>query len=118
MEETGDIGVDHCIEAVGAEIVTAINVIRNEGKILQFGHDETARPEIPLAKILKKEIELFGGFLGKYYFEKTARIIENGNLPLNEIVTNTFPLSKFQDALNLLRRREGIKVIIYPEEYE
>lgn len=117
MEETGGIGVDHCIEAVGAEIVTAIKVVRCEGKVLQFGHDETARPQIPLAEILRKEIELYGGFLGKYYFEKTAKIIESDILPLNEIVTHTFPLSKYQEALDLLRRREGIKVVIYPEEY-
>ena len=117
MEETGGIGVDHCIEAVGAEVITAIKVVRREGKVLQFGHDETAKPAIPLAEILKKEIELFGGFLGKYYFEKTARIIESGILPLNEIVTHTFPLSRYQEALDLLRSHEGIKVVIYPEEY-
>jgi threonine dehydrogenase-like Zn-dependent dehydrogenase len=117
MEETNGIGVDHCIEAVGAEIVTAIKVVRCEGKVLQFGHDETANPEIPIAELLKKEIVLFGGFLGKYYFEKTARIIESEILPLKEIVTHTFPLSRYQDALDLLNRREGIKVVIYPEEY-
>jgi threonine 3-dehydrogenase len=117
FEETDGIGVDHCIEAVGPEIVTAIMTVRSEGKVLQFGHDETARPQIPVGELLKREVELHGGFLGKYYYEKTARIIENGNLPLSEIVTHKFPLSKFQDALDLLERKEGIKVVVYPEEY-
>jgi len=116
-EETDGIGVDHCIEAVGAEIATAILAVRSEGKVLQFGHDETARPEIPVGELLRKEVEMHGGFLGKYYYEKTARIIESGILPLNEISTHTFPLSKYQEALDLLKRGEGIKVIIYPEEY-
>lgn len=116
-DETGGLGVDHCIEAVGAEIVTAIKAVRCEGKVLQFGHDETAHPEIPIAEVLRKELEIHGGFLGKYYFEKTARIIESGILPLREIATHTFPLSRYQEALDLLNRREGIKVVIYPEEY-
>lgn len=118
IEETGGIGVDHCIEAVGAEVVTAIKVVRSGGgKVLQFGHDEMAKPMIPLAEILKKEVELCGGFIGKYYFEKTAKIIESGILPLNEIVSHKLPLSRFQEALDLLHKREAIKVVIYPEEY-
>ena len=85
--------------------------------MLQFGHDETAAPPIKLGEIVKKEIELHGGFLGKYYFEKTARIIESGILPLKEIATHTFPLSKYGEALKLLHNRQGLKIIIYPEEY-
>ena len=117
LEETNGIGIDHCIEAVGAEMMTAINLVRCEGKVLQFGHDETATPSIRLGEIVRKEVEIYGGFLGKYYFEQTARIIESGILPLEEIVTHTFPLSQYQDALDLLNRREGLKVVIYPEGY-
>ena len=115
LEATNGLGVDHCIEAVGAELMTAIDMVRCNGKVLQFGHDETASPPIRVAEIVRKEVEIHGGFLGKYYFEKTARIIESGILPLHEIATHTFPLSRYQDALDLLKRREGIKVIIYPE---
>jgi 2-desacetyl-2-hydroxyethyl bacteriochlorophyllide A dehydrogenase len=117
LEETDSIGVDHCIEAVGQLLMTAIDVIRPNGKVLLFGHDETANPNIRLAEIVRKEAQIFGGFLGKYYFEKTARIIESGILPLEEIVTHTIPLSQYQNGLDLLRKGEAIKVIIYPEEY-
>jgi threonine dehydrogenase-like Zn-dependent dehydrogenase len=116
LEETHGLGVDHCVEAVGAELMTAISVVRCNGKVLQFGHDETAEPPIRLGDIVRKEVEIYGGFLGKYYFEKTARIIESGILPLGEIVTHTYPLSKYQEAIDLLRRREGLKVVIYPED--
>jgi threonine 3-dehydrogenase len=112
-----ELGVDHCIEAVGQMLMTAIELIRPSGKVLIFGHDETANPAIRLAEIVRKEAQIFGGFLGKYYFEKAARIIESGILPLEEIATHTFPLSRYQDALDLLRCGQAIKVVIYPEEY-
>ncbi|MGI6667956.1 MAG: zinc-dependent alcohol dehydrogenase [Acetivibrionales bacterium] len=116
LKETG-IGVDHCIEAVGQLLMTAIDCIRPNGKVLMFGHDETATPGIRLAEIVRKEAQIYGGFLGKYYFEKTVRIIESGILKLEEIASHTFPLSRFQDALDTLRKGEAIKAVVYPEEY-
>ena len=117
LEETDGLGVDHCIEAVGQLLPTALDVIRAGGKIIMFGHDETAMPPIRLAEIVRKEAQIYGGFLGKYYFEKTARIIESGLLPLNEIVTHTLPLGEYQKGLDLLRAGKALKVVIYPEEY-
>lgn len=117
LAETEGLGVTHCIEAVGQLLPTAIDVIRPGGKVLMFGHDETAMPPVRLAEIVRKEAQIFGGFLGKYYFEKTARIIESGLLPLDEIVTHTFPLSRYEEALELLRAGKALKIVIYPEEY-
>lgn len=117
LEETNGLGVDHCIEAVGQLLQQAIDVVRPGGKVIMFGHDETATPPIRLADIVRKEVEIHGGFLGKYYFEKTGRIIESGILPLEEIVTHTFPLSEYEKGLELLRKGKALKVVIYPEEY-
>lgn len=114
-EETDGIGVDHCVEAVAKEIVTAIEITRFGGNVLQFGYDDNARPAIPLPLMMRKELEIHGGFLGKYYFEKAARIIDSGVLPLREIVTHTFPYSKYQEALDVLHRHEGLKVVMYPD---
>lgn len=116
MEETNGLGVDHCIEAVGQLMMTAIDMVRTGGKVLQFGHDETAAPPIKLGEIIKKEVELHGCFLGKYYYEKAARIIESNILPLDEIATHILPLSQYQKGLDLLSAGEALKVIMYPEE--
>lgn len=116
LEETGGLGVDHCIEAVGQFLMTAIDMVRTGGKVLMFGHDETAAPPIKLGELVKKEVEVHGCFLGKYYFEKAARIIESGILPLDEIATHQLPLSRYQEGLDLLRAGKALKVIIYPEE--
>lgn len=117
LEETEGLGVHHCIEAVGHMLPVALDMIRPSGKIMMFGHDETAAPPVKLAEIVRKEATIYGGFLGKYYFEKTAQIIESGILPLEEIVTHTLPLSEYQQGLDLLRAGKALKVVIYPEEY-
>ena len=46
-----------------------------------------------------------------------ASSIESGILPLEEIVTHTFPLSQYEEGLKLLRAGKALKVVIYPEEY-
>lgn len=116
MEETNGRGVDHCIEAVAAMIMECIELVRPAGKVLQYGHDETANPPIRIGEVLKKEVELHGGFLGKYYMEKTARIIESDLLPLDKIVTHVFPYSRYAEALNLARSGECIKICMVPDE--
>ena len=116
LEETYGLGVDHCIEAVGQLLGTAIDMVRTNGKVLMFGHDETAMPPIRLAEIVRKSVTITGGFLGKYYFEKTARIIESGILPLDEIVTNVFGLDDYQKGLDLLRAGKALKVVMVPDQ--
>lgn len=115
MEETNGVGVDHCIEAVGAMLMTCIECVRARGKVLQCGHDEITRAEIAVGVVLKKEVEIHGAFLGKYYMAKVARIIESGVLPLDKIVTHVFPLSKYGEALDLARSGQCIKVVVVPE---
>lgn len=117
LEETNGLGVDHCVEAVGQFLMTAIDMVRTGGKVLMFGHDETAAPAIKLGEIVKKEVQIFGCFLGKYYYEKAARIIESNILPLDEIATHVLPLSRYQEGLDLLKAGKALKVVIYPEEY-
>lgn len=117
MEETQGLGVDHCVEAVGQLLMTAIDMVRTGGKVLMFGHDETAAPPIKLGEIVKKEVEIHGCFLGKYYYEKAARIIESNILPLDKIATHVLPLSRYQEGLDLLESGKALKVVIYPEEY-
>jgi len=108
-------GADYCIEAVGPLLPLAIRLARAGGKILQFGHDETANPEIPVGILLKKELEIYGAFIGKHSFEKTVRIMESGKLPLEKVVSHVLPLSRIDEGLALLRKGEGLKIIITPD---
>lgn len=110
-----DGGPDVVVEAIGPLLPQAIELVGSGGRILQFGHDESANPAIPIAEILKKELHIFGAFIGKFCFEKTARIMESGALPLERIVSHRLPLSKIHEGIELLHQGKAIKVILDPD---
>ncbi len=108
-------GPEVVVEAVGPLLPQAIELVHSDGRILQFGHDELARPEIPVAEIVKKEIVIYGGFIGKFTFSKLPGIIESGVLPLEKVVSHRLPLSRVHEGIDILRRGEGLKIILEPE---
>lgn len=111
--ETGD-GPDVVVEAVGPLLPLAIELVGGGGRILQFGHDETVNPAIPVAELFKKEVQIFGAYIGKFCFDKAAKIMASGALPLEWIVSHRLPLSRIHEGLDLLRQGKAIKVILQP----
>jgi len=109
-------GADIVVEAVGPMLDQTLSLARSSGKIIHFGHDELARPAIRVGEITRKELTIYGSFIGRFCFERVARIIESGVLPLDVIVSHRLPLSKVHEGLELLRQGNAIKVILHPEE--
>jgi threonine dehydrogenase-like Zn-dependent dehydrogenase len=114
MEREMPDGADVAVEAVGPLLPQALGLVRSGGRVLQFGHDETVNPEIPVGEMLKKEIAVYGAFIGRYSFEKAARIMESGKLPLDRIVSHQMPLSKVHEAIDMLRAGKALKVVLTP----
>lgn len=114
MEREMPEGADVAVEAVGPLLPQVIGLVRSGGRVLQFGHDETVNPEIPVGELLKKEITIYGAFIGRYSFEKAARIMESGKLPLERIVSHQLPLSMVHEAIEMLRAGEALKVVLTP----
>jgi threonine 3-dehydrogenase len=109
-------GPNIVVEAVGPLLPRAIEMVAGHGRVLQFGHDESVQPAVPVGTMLKKEVVIYGAFIGRHSFERTAAIMESGILPLETIVSHRLPLSKIHEGLDLLRQGKGIKVILEPEK--
>lgn len=112
-----DGGPNVVVEAVGPLLPQAIQLVRTRGTVLQFGHDESIEPAIPVGVMLKKEVQILGAFIGRYSFDRTAKVMESGQLPLDQIVSHRLPLSKVHEGIELLRQGKGLKIILEPEEY-
>ena len=109
-------GADIVVEAVGPMLDQTLSLARSSGKIIHFGHDELARPASRVGEITRKELTIYGAFIGRFRFGKVARIIESGVLPLDKVVSHRIPLSKVHEGIDLLRQGKAIKVIMHPED--
>ena len=114
MDETGGKGADIVIEAVGPLFNECIELARFGGRVVLFGHDELARPQVPQALIMRKELQVYGAFNTKYTFAPVLKLMEYGMLPMDDIITAVMPLEKIFEAHQMMRAGEALKIVIDP----
>jgi threonine dehydrogenase-like Zn-dependent dehydrogenase len=62
-----------------------------------------------------KEINIRGSHLGPHCYPVAIRMLEQGVLPMESIVTHRFPLSDFAKAMDRVATHHGsMKVILEP----
>lgn len=107
-------GADVVIDAVGSLLALALRLVRRQGQVLLFGMDATATARVPQVEITRNEIEVRGTYIADGTFPDAIRLIEAGVLPLEKLITHRVSLQALPGALDALRRREAIKVIVEP----
>ena len=63
-------------------------------------------------EIFQKQLTILGSFAQTHCFDRALSYLESHQLKVNEMVTHTFALQEYARALQTLRSREGIKIII------
>lgn len=116
-EENNGAGADIVIESAGALMETAVLAAGTAGRVLLFGMNESVKPEIPAGEIIRKELVIFGNYMTQYTFSAAVKILEEGVLPVDQIVTHTMPLSKVHDALKVLNEGKGIKAVLVCNDF-
>ncbi len=111
LEKTG-IGTDFAIDVVGSQMMQAIKAIRKGGKVLLFGVNTKAQPAVVQSQVIFKEASVLGTWLANATFPRAVAILESGVLNLKELVTHTMALEQLTDGIELLRKGEGIEIII------
>jgi L-iditol 2-dehydrogenase len=113
-DETGGRGVDVAFECAGASSSarSCLEALRPLGTYVQvgiFGRDV----EVPLDAAIYKQLALRGtvGYTVKTW-ERTMRILEQGRVRLDDLITHRMPLERWREAFDLCARGEGIKVLI------
>jgi 2-desacetyl-2-hydroxyethyl bacteriochlorophyllide A dehydrogenase len=113
IKKTG-IGSDHAIDVVGSQLSEAVKVIRKGGKVLLFGVNTKAQQSVAQSLFTFKEATIFGTWLANATFPKAVQILESGVLKLEDLVTHTLPLEDLITGIELLRKGEGIEILIDP----
>jgi L-idonate 5-dehydrogenase len=104
---------DVVIEASGNEqaMRTALDVIRPRGRLIQLGLG--GEVTLPQNQIVAKEIELCGSFRFHEEFAWAVALIGSGRVPLDPLLTGTFPVADAVAAFESAGdRRSAMKVQI------
>ena len=93
-------GVDVALEAVGTEqaVSQAVEITRESGTVSVDGMPSEERFEIPVAKIVKDQIDIRGNRAHANRAEEAATLARTGKVDLAPLVTHEFPLSEFERA--------------------
>jgi NADPH2:quinone reductase len=110
-------GFDCVVDATGVPgvIQQGLDVVRRGGKLMIFGvAPEEARVQVSPFRIYNDEITLVGSMAVLYTFVQALELLRSGSVQTEPLLTHTFPLEGFEDALAAMRAGEGIKVQVLP----
>jgi 2-desacetyl-2-hydroxyethyl bacteriochlorophyllide A dehydrogenase len=110
-------GFDNVIDATGRTRVAerAIDAVIRGGKLLIFGvcpPGETAAYD--MFKIYNEEISIIGSMAVLQSYGPAISVIDAGALDVEKMVTHTFPIDRFDEAIATVRAGKGLKVQVTP----
>ena len=106
------------VTGVPQAFANIFKMVRRGGSVVEIGHfvDGGEATVNPHEDICKKEISLIGSWVynstdypNAYHFLQRAERI---GLPMESLVTHTFPLDQIQEAFDTNLRMEGVKIMI------
>ncbi|MDR2477692.1 MAG: zinc-binding dehydrogenase [Treponema sp.] len=116
---SGGIGVDECFECSGAKgtFNQAVRMVCKGGRVVLLGvATDDVMEELPFKYITHNEIEIHGSRANPNVSWKVLSLMANKNINVKDMVTHTFSLEHFGEALDTFVNRKGnaVKVVIYP----
>jgi len=116
MDLTRGVGADVVFECAGhpTGLPQALRLVRKWGRIgvLGMGSGESA---FNSALIAYREIEIVGArAYDPKVWHKSYGVLACGQVPLEKLITHRLPLAEASRGLELMKRREGLKVLLIP----
>lgn len=116
LERTNGRGVDVTLEAAGSEIgfQQAVAITRKGGVISLDGIPNENLQKIPVADIVKNEIDFRGARAHANKAEASAEMVRNGQTDVSKLITHEFDFDEFEEAFETAVERKGdaIKVVL------
>lgn len=122
MKETNNEGVDLVITTAGTTEAQedAVKIIAKRGYVNFFAGLKN-QPALVLDsnRIHYNECYIMGSHGSNLPdVEKAVQLLEKGRISAKKYISKIFPLSKIEEAFQYHESREGLKVIIRPQQYE
>ncbi len=110
MSETRDQGAEFLVDAVGGQLGVTIACAGMMGQICCFGHN-LIQPRVEQELITKRELTIFGSFVGVNTFPEAIRLLESRKLVPSVLNHDLLPIQDLPLGLDLCRRGEAVKVM-------
>jgi threonine dehydrogenase-like Zn-dependent dehydrogenase len=118
QELTGGEGVSLVVDCAGVAVVLkqAIEIVRTAGEIVKIGYDENP-VGFSLDPIIDKAVSIKGHFGYNWLsWRNVMNLAVAGKIDLKSMISHKMSISEFRKAFDLVRQREAIKIILYPED--
>jgi threonine dehydrogenase-like Zn-dependent dehydrogenase len=111
LDLTGGIGADIAVDAVGSQLATVLRVARPAGRVVLFGMNTTARSEVAQERITRRELSIFGSFIGgRELMPMAVSVLERGVVDLAPMVAPPVDIEGLPAALDEFRGGGVVKV--------
>ncbi|MFW9991064.1 MAG: zinc-binding dehydrogenase [Candidatus Odinarchaeota archaeon] len=108
-------GADVAFEAIGnpATMKQAFNSLKTGGRLIAVGYSPHRWDGFDIGRVMFREMELMGS-LGcrPVDYPRIIELVKQGTLVVEPLVTDKYPLSKINEAFDIMRRGEGIRTVI------
>ena len=113
LRELSPTGFDVVVDATGipAVVERMINFVRKCGILLYFGvcpKDDTI--QISPYEIFLRDLKIYGSFALRNTFAPAIRLLQNNVIQVSPLLSHTFSLEQFQEALDVMRSGDSMKV--------
>jgi threonine dehydrogenase-like Zn-dependent dehydrogenase len=105
-------GADVVVDAVGTRLEEALVHTCPRGKVLLFGFNTRSRSDVAQSLITRRELVIFGTWVGEFTFPAAIRLQESGLLDLTPIVSHLLPLESTPEAFDQLRSGVAVKAVL------
>jgi L-iditol 2-dehydrogenase len=111
-------GASVAVDTAGTSesIRQCVDVLRKGGRVAFTGVPTGGDTALPMQKIVLEEIDLFGVRANRNTMEEVIPLITSGRVRVAPLVTHTFPLEAYGEALHTFAARldGALKVLIQP----
>jgi threonine dehydrogenase-like Zn-dependent dehydrogenase len=109
-DELEDLQADVVVDAVGSQLDAALALAARGGRVLLFGMNLHARAEVAQSQITRDELTILGSYVGQDVFPDAIRLLEQGRIPFERLVTHRVDVEELPAAIEELRAGRALKV--------
>ncbi len=114
MAATNSWGADVVVDAVGTQLQTALEIVATGGTVSLFGMNSHATPQVAQHLVTRKELTVFGSYVGYNTFPRATAVLESGTVRPGQFTSHEVQVQDLPTAIEMARQGLAMKVLVRP----